>query len=110
MSTIGPGSIGALNLAGSVAGSQRSNADKDETRATASERSSRIDHKKMSSESLDDVAEADLSPDRDADGQQPFNDLPTDELLSDESDDQQTKLPRGIDAAGERGTSLDLEV
>jgi len=104
MSILGPANLGMLNLAGSVAGAQRTSAaEADRTREAAAERSFQIDQKTMSARSLSDVGETDLSPERDADGRLPYGGGPSEpqpELLDE---------PRcSSDPSGERGRSLDL--
>ena len=109
MSAIGPGSIGALNLAGSIAGVQRNNGDKDAAKAQAADKQFQIDQKTMSSKGMDDVAEADLNSDRDTDGREPYDDVPQhEERAEDESPSAGVRRP-SLDADGERGASLDLQ-
>jgi len=107
MSTIGPGSIGAMNLAGSFAGAQRSDAHTDRNKANAAEQKFAIDQRAMAAHSSDDVAEADLSHERDADGRQPYRRTP--DAQGDDSDERQEQPQHGPDAFEERGRSLDLE-
>ena len=110
MSAIGPGSIGALNLAGSLAGSQRNGAEADRIKSDAAERKFQIDQREMSAHSLDDVSETGLSADRDADGRQLHGESPEQGQTTDEMPSRPAKtLRRGQDALGERGRLLDLE-
>lgn len=107
MSGISPGNIGALNLAGSFAGAQRGDAHTDRNKADSAEQKFKIDQQAMAAHSTDDVAEADLSPERDADGRLPYSQTPRPDDHSEDSDEHQPE--RGPDAFGERGGSLDLE-
>ena len=108
MSAIGPGNIGALNLAGSAAGAQRAEADTNQNRADAAGRKFQIDQKKLSSQSLDDVAETELSSERDPDGRLPYERNHSEQSERDNSDAKE-KSDRAPDAFGDRGNSLDLE-
>ena len=115
MSAIGPGTLGALNLAGSLAGAQQSHAHTDRSKETGTQRAFQIDREVMSSHDLDDVAETDLSRDRDADGRMSYGRTPheeTDEGSTETEDtgrEQGQKPLRTPDAFGERGLTLDLE-
>ena len=113
MSIIGPGNVGALNLAGSLAGSQRNNANADSIKQQGSERKFQIDRQEATAHSLEDVGETETSPERDADGRMPFaeeqGDTPqaTGELV--QNRDETPEPNRSVDAFGERGGALDLE-
>ncbi len=113
MSTIGPGSIGALNLAGSFAGAQRTEADADRTKEAAAGRKFKIDQQAMSAHESDDVAETDLSADRDADGHylpgERADQQTTDDRAADAAKQHADRMRRAADANGERGTALDLD-
>jgi len=109
MSSIGPGNIGALNIAGSFAGAQRTEAETNRSKAEAATQRGQVDPKSMSTEAVDDVAEADLSEERDPDGRMSYGGSWTSDDSPDTSRDQ-TKQPDAVpDAFGERGNSLDLE-
>lgn len=114
MSTIGPTSVGATNLAGSLAGAQRNSGDGDRVKEAAGERKTQADLKDLSSKTLNGIGETGESGDRDADGRTPydFDDLGED-LTSDEAESSQSaqsrKHPRPLDADGDRGVNLDLE-
>ncbi|MBT6158274.1 MAG: hypothetical protein HOL01_05485 [Planctomycetaceae bacterium] len=110
MSSIGLTNIGVggMNLAGSAAGTQRSGADTDSVKKNGADQKATVDRDAQSAQTLNDVAEAELSSDRDADGRQPFG------LLSrpgpdEESEEESAKTLRTPDATGERGNALDLE-
>ena len=110
MSSIGLTNIGAgaLNLAGSAAGAQRSGADTDSVKKNGADQKAAVDRDVQAAHALNDVAEADLSSDRDADGRQPFG------LLSrpgpdEEREEKDAKTLQTPDATGERGNALDLE-
>lgn len=105
---IGPGSLGAINLAGSVAGSQRNAADADRVKERSAERNVQSDLKALAAKSLDDVGQADESHDRDADGRTPFggNESPPTDV--DESG-RPSNHHRAGDPDGVCGRLLDLE-
>jgi hypothetical protein len=107
MSTIGPGSIGALNIAGSFAGAQRTESQADGAKAAAAQRKFQVDQNAMSAHALEDVGEADLTSERDPDGRLPYGAGRRSEQGDD--DDSQQTAPRPQDAFGERGATLDLE-
>lgn len=109
MSTIGPGNIGALNLAGSFAGAQRSDAHTDRNKADSALQKFKVDQQAMAAHSADDVAEADLSHERDADGRLPYGRTPRPDHLDEDSDERRNEWQRGADAFGDCGRSLDLE-
>ena len=100
--------IGAMNLAGSAAGTQRSGADTDSVKKNAADQKATVDRDAQSAKALNDVAEAELSSDRDADERQPFGLLSRPES-DDESDENNANTLRTPDATGERGNALDLE-
>ncbi|HID22971.1 MAG TPA: hypothetical protein EYP14_11305 [Planctomycetaceae bacterium] len=107
MSAIGPGTLGALNVAGSAAGAQHSQAHVDRTREESAQRTFQVDQQLLSSRDVDDVAETLLSRDRDADGR-----LPYEPPAEGSAEDEETTPPsskRSPDAFGERGRALDLE-
>jgi hypothetical protein len=110
MSSIGLTNIGAgaLNLAGSAAGTQRSGADTDSVKKNGADQKATADRNAQSAQTLNDVAEADLSSDRDADGRQPFGLLSRPET-DEESEENRPKTLQTPDATGERGNALDLE-
>ena len=112
MSAIGPGNIGALNIAGSFAGAQRTEAEADRTKEAAAGRKFKIDQQAMSAHGSDDVAETDLSADRDADGHylpgERTDQQTADDRSADNAKQQADRIRRAADANGERGTTLDL--
>lgn len=109
MSAISTGNLGAINLAGSLAGTQRKDTDSDRNKAEAADRSFQIDQKATQTHSSEDVVETDLSADRDADGRY----LPGERKPQPESEeplgDEETAARAG-DVSGERGRRLDLQV
>jgi hypothetical protein len=109
MSSIGLTNIGVggMNLAGSAAGTQRSGADTDSVKHNAATQKANADRNAQSARALD-VAEADLSSDRDADGRQPLGLLSRPEP-DEEGEERNAKTKRIPDAAGERGNALDLQ-
>ena len=112
MSVIGPGSLGAFNLAGSVAGSQRNNSGEDRVKETSSDRKFQADQRTMSANSLEDVSETDLLSERDPDGRLPYSAFEHEEQDSLElstTDQSSRQSRRNSDAFGERGISLDVE-
>jgi len=112
MSTIGPGSLAALNLAGSFSGAQRSGSETDSLKAGASDRSGKIAQQAMTDQANGDVAEADLSSERDPDGRQLFSDEPDERPFSEGSGGFfNPRKARGLpsDAFGERGNTLDVQ-
>ena len=110
MSSIGAASIGGLNLAGSVAGTQRGGVDNKSVTQNAANQKAASDRADQSARALGDVSEADLSSDRDADGRQPYGRLsrPAEDTGHDQASESD-KRHRISDALGERGNSLDLQ-
>jgi len=110
MSLIGAASIGALNLAGSVAGTQRGKVDNESVTRNAANQKAASDRDQQSARALGDVSEADLSSDRDADGRQPYGHLSrsAEETGHDHASDP-SKRQRILDALGEREITLDLQ-
>ena len=116
MSSIGSGNIGALNLAGSLAGTQKSSGTQtNDNKAEAAAQKFQLDQKALS-EKTQDVAEADLSPDRDADGRSDYHDsAPHDELelsqIKPDEDQEQSKhrKPNRLALESDTGQVLDLE-
>lgn len=114
MSVIGPGSLGAIHLAGSAAGSQRTQAGDDDVKASAADRKMQADRDRQAAASHEDVAEADLMSERDADGRLPWSyeeeDLQQDSASEEGGSGGSGRRRKTSDAFGERGTRLDLEV
>ena len=110
MSIIGTGNLGAINLAGSVAGAQQnSNAEANRLKEAAVQRNTKAALEDIAARSLEDVGETDESADRDADGRMPFGNSDSESL---EHADRlgEPQMPRRIqDANGERGQRLDLD-
>ena len=107
MSAIGPGTLGALNVAGSVAGAQQPQAHTDRAREESAQRAFQIDQQLLSSRDVDDVAETVLSRDRDADGRLPYE--PSSQSSPGDEEAEPKSSKRSPDAFGERGRALDLE-
>jgi|GEM_PF-5899392 len=116
MSAIGSGNLGAVNLAGSLAGAQRTNSESDRVKEEAAKRNFQIDQKAMSANSLEDVGQTDQATDRDADGRMAYSDDETDlenrantESAKSEEDLEVKTKRKSADAFGEKGTTLDIE-
>ncbi len=111
MSIIG-GGIGAVNLAASFAGAQRTEADTDRNKEVAAERKFQVDRANALAQTVGDVSDPDLSTDRDADGRLPYGhpDAP-DETHPDDSGEGSSlrRAARNHDPFGERGNMLDVE-
>jgi len=116
MTAMGPGHLGAVNLAGSVSGTQRNTAETDRAKAGAAERNLQADLKALSAKSMGDIGETDQSADRDADGRRMLDPGETDAGQPDDAP-MQAESPRFAgsrhrripDATGERGQHLDVE-
>ena len=112
MSVLGPGSLGSLNLASSVAGSQRNNSAEDRLKETSSDRKFQTDQRTLSVKSLQDVSETDLHSERDPDGRLLYSSEEQEEQEAPESfttDQSSRQSRRNSDAFSERGISLDVE-
>lgn len=119
MSAIGPTGMGGVHLAGSVAGLQNSGSNQDRARAESADRSFQISRDAMQVRATEDVSEAELSSDRDADGRMSWNEEDArDEPAAEETaarkattggSDTSSTHHRAPDAFGESGTRLDLE-
>ena len=108
MSSIGFTNLGAITLAGSAAGAQGNAADTDEIKQAGADKKSAADRNAQAARALGDVAETDLSSDRDADGRQPF--VPGSRHGKKDAGNEETgKSHRPVDVSGERGNALDLE-
>jgi len=108
MSVIGPGNIGALSIASSFAGAQRTESSTDRDKAEAAAKKFHVDQNSLSSQA-DDVAEADLSADRDPDGRLPYDGSPRQQSSNDAHDTQSHSPGLAPDAYGEKGKALDLQ-
>lgn len=108
MSSIGATNIGAMNLAGSAAGTQRGGTDSDRVAQNAANQKAVGDRNAQSARALGDVSETDLSADRDADGRGPFGSMSRPEAEPDGDDSAVPRRQQTPDASGERGNSLDL--
>lgn len=110
MSSINPG---ALNLTGSFAGAQKTDANADKQKAEAAQQNMSIDKKSMTEHQLQDVGDAGKSGDRDADGRMPLDhegageqEANSDLKDSESNEDHSKRIP---DVTGELGTHLDLD-
>lgn len=105
--------IGAMNAAASFAGAQRTEADTDRNKEVAGERKFQVDRAAALARTEGDVADPDLSTDRDADGRlsygQPLPPEEDDIGTIGESTDPLRGGSRCQDAFGERGNTLDVE-
>lgn len=111
MSSIGPSSPAALNLAGSFAGAQQTTAHQDETKAQQAVQKFQAEQTAADEK---DVAEADLDADRDADGRQSLAGFfhEADELEESRGEDAASADPsvkHPPDAFGIRGGQLDID-
>lgn len=115
MSVIGPANLGAINLAGSVAGAQQTSADEaDQAKQTSAQRDAAANLKAMASKALDGVDAADESAERDADGRMPYggDDNDASQPATTEAPRRRpsrSRAPRPKDAFGELGGTLDVE-
>jgi hypothetical protein len=110
VSTIGS-AIGGLNAAASFAGAQRTDADSDRNKEVAAERKFQVDRNAALDRALGDVADPDLSTDRDADGRLPYGSPPEpgEERSARDEHREAHRHGRALDAFGERGNMLDVE-
>ncbi|MEZ6044617.1 MAG: hypothetical protein R3C11_03350 [Planctomycetaceae bacterium] len=115
MSSIGSGNIGAFNIAGSLAGTQKSNgAQTNDNKAEAAAQKFQLDQKDLANKTQD-VSEADLSPDRDADGRADYQDsahqdeLELSQLAQEEQQEPTKSKPDRAALEMETGQVLDLE-
>ena len=114
MSTIGGATAGGLNLIGSIVGSSRPEAVSEKVASANQKMPSDFDA--VLGKSLDDVADAQFSADRDADGRQLYQRRATSPETSDETPiDEVTQSRAAIDrshaadAFGDRGNELDVD-
>lgn len=107
MSAIGPGGMGSLPLAGSVAGTQSRAADLDRQKADAADQKWQADQLELSAKRLGDIAQSDGTGDRDADGRLPWmlNAAPAPPT----EDGSSASPPRSRDADGASGGVIDLD-
>ena len=110
MSAIGSPGLGAINLAGSLAGVQKNEASSDRIKEGNSSRKFQVDQQSMSAESMGDVSDPAFSADRDPDGRQSSG--PSRPGPSEEESLSSAVLRQGRhapDPSGDRGTLLDLD-
>ena len=112
MSTVGPGGIPSISIAQSMATSQRS--DGPEAKADANAQALAFDQRSAAMGGTGDVADVDLSADRDADGRMPWQVATPTEKPEEETAENSTsaslRKPLPPDPHGKLGQSLDLEV
>ena len=111
MSSIGPSSSAALNLAGSFAGAQRTSAQQDETKSQQAAQKFQVEQAAAADK---DVMETEMDADRDADGRQLSAGSGGDGAVEEEGqggDDAAARLAKqhAPDAFGLRGGRLDVD-
>jgi hypothetical protein len=113
MSILGPGSLPALGIAASAAGTQqRAPGLADRDKADQAQQKMAADQVRLANRDLDDSIETDFShgqvSDRDSDGRLPWQ--RTDGSTAGEDDpEKKSQTPRAADPQGECGRTLDLE-
>jgi hypothetical protein len=105
MSMIGAGNFG---LASSIVGSSRPESAANPLHAASAEQRALASQKEQAAQAFDDVADADFSSDRDADGRLLYR-RPDPTNRVDESESEESLTSRPADAFGDRGKSLDLD-
>ena len=105
--SIGPGSIGGFQIAGSIAGTQSNSANADRIKAEQAARKAQIDQHQFAAGEQEEQ-DPDVSADRDPDGRLPYSPghNPGGELAGEQTSEQDN-LPG--DPLDERGKCLDLE-
>jgi hypothetical protein len=116
MSTIGGMTAAGLNLAGSIVGSSRTEAASDRADAAAADHRSQIDRDATLEQAPEDIADAQFSSDRDADGRQMYQRRApqppaTVDAAIDATDEASRPIARShaADAFGDRGNALDID-
>jgi hypothetical protein len=116
MSSIGGATAAALNVVGSIVGSSRPDAATDHSKASAAQQKMQSDFDAALGGSLEDVADAQFSADRDADGRQMYERRapgPQDatETATDDAAESPTPITKShaTDAFGDRGNALDID-
>jgi hypothetical protein len=107
MSTIGGTTVAGLNLAGSIVGSSRPEAVSEPKQASIANQTAPIDQ---------DVADAEFSTERDADGRRMYERPSSDQASAEAIATDSAVVPAGpvsrhhsTDAFGDRGTTLDID-
>lgn len=113
MSSIGSNNVGAFNLAGSIAGTQKNKSSQvNESKAEAAVQKFQLDQKTLA-ERATDVAATDMSSDRDADGRSDlYAPEAHDELVIEEEvvkEEEGSSKPDRKEAGLDTGQILDLE-
>lgn len=112
MSTVGPGGIPSISIAQSLATSQRS--DGPEAKADANAAATAFEQRASAMGVSGDVADVDMSADRDADGRMPWQFTPPPEGSDGEPTSDPNKPsgrnPLPPDPHGKLGQALDREV
>lgn len=113
MSSLGIGNIGSVHLAGSVSGGQQVKGERDQAKAEASRQDFKATLESLSNQHSENVEEASLSADRDADGRRMYDEVDMSENSeshsADDNHDESNSASRSRDAFGERGNHLDLD-
>jgi flagellar hook-basal body complex protein FliE len=116
MSSIGAATAAGLNVVGSIVGSSRPDAATDHSKASAAQQKMQSDFDAKLGASLDDVADAQFSADRDADGRQMYERRAPGlhdaiETATDDAPESSTPISRNhaADAFGDRGNALDID-
>ena len=109
MSSIGASNLPMVSLAGSLAHSQRADAEAERLRPGSQQRVVQSEAARATSEAQQDVSRTDLSGDRDPEGRLPWEVAPETGTAIIADEPPQRELPRAPDLAGERGTVLDLD-
>jgi hypothetical protein len=115
MSMIGGTTVAGLNLAGSIVGSSRPEAVSDQGKASSANQRAQIELNAAAGESPDDIADAEFSTDRDADGRQMYQRRTQEPpaLIETAADDAAVAPAvtsgHAADAFGDRGKALDID-
>lgn len=115
MSTIGGLTAAGINLAGSVVGSSHPEAVADHRDAASADHRAQIDRDATLAQPPEDVADAEFSSDRDADGRQMYRRRPLDphDPAQTAGGSDVAPVPSGrvhaTDASGDRGNALDID-
>jgi hypothetical protein len=116
MSTIGGITAGGLNLAGSIVGSSSPESVSEQADAASADHRAQTDRDAALNQAPEDVADAQFSSDRDADGRQMYQRPALEQPISlemdaDAADQPPTPMVRShaTDAFGDRGNALDID-
>lgn len=109
MSSITPGGLSPVNLAGAIAVSHRAEVAANQRVEHAAQRNFAIDQVRLTERVTEDTTELESSSDRDADGHLGYHAPAAEAVADDMPPSPVINEPRAIDAEGERGQTLDLE-